>query len=54
MTDTGKPKPPKPAPLNLRIPPDLKRRFKVRCAQNGVEMTDVITGFIREYLARPK
>ena len=44
--------PGKPAgsPLNLRVAPDLKRRFRVACADKGVRMTDVLVEAIEHFV----
>jgi len=53
MAKDGKSSKPLGVPLNLRMPPDLKRRFRVACADRGVAMTDVllkcITSFVSDY-----
>ena len=38
-------------PLNLRIAPPLKKRFKVWCAEHEVEMTAAVTHWITLALA---
>lgn len=38
--------------LNVRVPTDLYRRFKIRCIENGEDnMSDVIKAFMREYVS---
>lgn len=32
------------------INPDLKKKFKSVCALNGVNMTDIVIGYISEYV----
>lgn len=36
--------------LNVRLPDDLKRRFKAACAEEGLEMTDKVLAWIRQWL----
>ena len=37
--------------INLLLPADLHRQFKVRAAVEGVTMTSVLEAFIRDYVA---
>lgn len=37
--------------INLLLPADLHRQFKVRAATEGVTMTSVLEAYIREYVA---
>ena len=37
--------------INLLLPADLHRQFKVRAATDGVTMTSVLEAYIREYVA---
>jgi len=36
------------------FPPDLATRLAVHCATAGVDLSDVVTAAVTEYLARPK
>lgn len=36
--------------LLRRIPRAVKRRFKARCARNGVTMQEAMVKFMREYV----
>ena len=38
------------APTSLRLPPDLKKRFKAACAEAGVDMGSTIIGAIEAWL----
>ena len=37
--------------INLLLPADLHRQFKVRAATDGITMTSVLEAYIREYVA---
>ena len=36
--------------LTINLPPDVHRAFKTKCTAQGLEMTEVVTGFIDKYL----
>ena len=38
--------------INLLLPTDLHRQFKVRAATEGVTMTSLLEAFIRDYVAQ--
>lgn len=42
------------APLNARIPKDLKTEVKIYCAENDIKMQDFVTNAVSEYLKNKK
>lgn len=58
-TDTGQREAPstpesasaKPVPLGTYVPPDLKRAFKARCAELGIEMKHGVAEALTDWLA---
>lgn len=38
--------------LNISIPDDLHKRFKIYCVQHGLDMTAVITRLIEKVVAK--
>lgn len=40
--------------LTVNLPPDVHQAFKIRCIEQGLDMSEVIVGFIGEYLKLPK
>lgn len=41
----------KSVPFGSYMPEDLKRRFKARCAERGMEMQDALAEAVRSWLA---
>ena len=39
--------------MTLNVPSDLHRRFKAATADQGTNMTDILLGFIRQYVKKP-
>ncbi|WP_322995432.1 hypothetical protein [Castellaniella sp.] len=37
-------------PLNFRVPPEFRRRFKVAAAQRGILMTDLLKEIFEEWI----
>lgn len=58
-TDTGQREAPsapetagvKPVPLGTYVPPELKRAFKARCAELGIEMKHGVAEALTDWLA---
>jgi len=40
--------------INIRIKPDLKRRYKEYCAENGIDMSKHIRDFIEKIVNNKK
>lgn len=39
--------------LTVSISPDLHRRFRIHCFNQGIEMTTVLRNFINEFVDQP-
>ena len=35
--------------MNIKIPDDIQKGFKIACARQGKTMTDVVTNFLIKY-----
>jgi antitoxin component of RelBE/YafQ-DinJ toxin-antitoxin module len=40
--------------LAFNIDPDLKKRFKIYCVENGIDMTTLLTEFIKKKIENQK
>ncbi len=36
--------------LTIEVPEDLRRKFKAKCATDGLDMREVLTPFIEQYV----
>ena len=36
--------------LTIEVPEDLRRKFKAKCAADGLDMREVLTPFIEQYI----
>jgi hypothetical protein len=38
--------------LNVNVPDELHKRLKIRCAEEGLEITEVVLRLLEEHLAK--